>query len=80
VSFDSWQDFLYMGGHYPFVWSSYAIGVLGIVITLVRPLRARRRFFAEQAQQLRRQSNSQSTNPSNSHTNSAEKADASRSA
>ncbi len=45
VSFDSWHDFLYMGGHYPFVWSSYAIGVLGIVITLVRPLRARRRFL-----------------------------------
>lgn len=76
MSFDSWQDFLYMGGHYPFVWSSYAIGVLGIVITLVRPLRARRRFFAEQAQQQRRQSNSQT----NDHTNSAEKADASRSA
>jgi heme exporter protein D len=80
VSFDSWQDFLYMGGHYPFVWSSYAIGVLGIVITLVRPLRARRRFFAEQAQQLRRQSNSQSNNQTNSQTNNAEKADASRSA
>jgi heme exporter protein D len=78
VSFDSWQDFLYMGGHYPFVWSSYAIGVLGIVITLVRPLRARRRFFAEQAQQLRRQSNtSQVNSQSNNPSKNAEKADAS---
>ena len=56
MSFDSWHDFLYMGGHYPFVWSAYGIGVIGIVITLVRPLRARRRFFAEQSQRLRRQS------------------------
>jgi heme exporter protein D len=80
VSFDSWQDFLYMGGHYPFVWSSYAIGVLGIVITLVRPLRARRRFFSEQAQQLRRQSNSQSNNQTSYPSKNAEKADASRSA
>ena len=57
MSFASWHDFLYMGGHYLFVWSSYAIGVAGIVITLVRPLLARRRFFAEQAQRLSRQSN-----------------------
>lgn len=80
MSFDSWQDFLYMGGHYPFVWSSYAIGVLGIVITLVRPLRARRRFFAEQAQQLRRQSDSQSNNRTSYQSKDAEKTDASRSA
>ena len=80
MSFDSWQDFLYMGGHYPFVWSSYAIGVLGIVITLVRPLRARRRFFAEQAQQLRRQSRSQANDQTSYQSKNAEKADASRSA
>jgi heme exporter protein D len=55
VSFANWHDFLYMGGHYPFVWSAYGIGAVGIAITLARPLRARRRFFAEQAQRLRRQ-------------------------
>ena len=58
MSFTSWHDFLYMGGHYVFVWSSYGIGVLGIIVTLMRPLRARRRFFAEQSQRLRRQSSS----------------------
>ncbi len=30
--------------------------VFGIVITIARPLRARRRFFVEQAQRSRRQS------------------------
>ena len=56
MSFASWHDFLYMGGHYLYVWSSYAIGVLGIAVTLIRTLRARRRFFVEQGQRLRRQS------------------------
>jgi heme exporter protein CcmD len=57
-----------MGGHYPFVWSAYAIGLAGVLIVLIRPLRARRRFFAEHAARLRRQGDS------------TEVADASRSA
>jgi len=61
MSFTSLHDFLYMGGHYPFVWSAYGVGLAGIVITLARPLRARRRFFAEQAQRLRRQAPSTGT-------------------
>ena len=56
MSFASWHDFLYMGGHYLYVWSAYGIGVVGIAITLTRPLRARRRFFAQQTQRVRRQS------------------------
>jgi len=63
VSFSTWHEFLYMGGHYLYVWSSYGIGVVGIVITLVRPLLARRRFFAEQAQRLRREPNSAEVAP-----------------
>ena len=55
MSFDNLHDFLYMGGHYAFVWSAYGSGVVGIVLILVRPLRARRKFFAEQAQRLARQ-------------------------
>ncbi len=58
MSFTSWHDFLYMGGHYLFVWSAYGVGVLGLVVTLMRPLRARRRFFEQQTQRLRRQSSS----------------------
>ena len=55
MSFTSLHDFLYMGGHYAFVWSAYGVGVAGIAINLARPLRARRRFFAEQRQRQRRQ-------------------------
>jgi heme exporter protein D len=56
VSFETFHDFLYMGGHYAFVWSAYGIGAVGIAFILMRPLLARRRFFAEHAQRLRRQS------------------------
>ncbi len=56
MNFESWHDFWYMGGHYLYVWSAYAIGAVGIAVTLARPLLARRRFFREQAQRLRRES------------------------
>jgi heme exporter protein D len=55
VNFSSWHDFLYMGGHYLYVWLSYGIGVCGIIVTLARPLLARRRFFAQQRQRSRRE-------------------------
>ena len=56
VSFSSWHDFLYMGGHYLYVWLSYGIGVTGIAVTLARPIRARRRFFSEAKRRVRRES------------------------
>jgi heme exporter protein D len=45
------------------VWSAYGIGVVGIVVTLARPLLARRRFYAEQAQRLRRETHSAEAGP-----------------
>ena len=56
MNFATWHDFWYMGGHYLYVWSAYGVGVVGIAVTLARPLLARRRFFGEQAQRLRRES------------------------
>ena len=55
TNFASWHDFWYMGGHYLYVWSAYGVGVVGIGVTLARPLLARRRFFGEQAQRMRRE-------------------------
>lgn len=55
MNFANWHDFLYMGGHYLYVWLSYGIGVTGIAVTLVRPIRARRRFFSQQQQRARRE-------------------------
>ena len=37
------QEFLYMGGYYPFVWPAYGLALLVLVITIVAPrLRERR--------------------------------------
>jgi heme exporter protein D len=54
MNFTSWHDFFYMGGHYLYVWLSYAIGIAGIAAALLRPLAARRRFFRIERQQARR--------------------------
>ncbi len=56
MNFATWHDFWYMGGHYLYVWSAYGVGVVGIGVLLTRPLLARRRFFSEQAQRVRRES------------------------
>ena len=55
MNFSSWHDFLYMGGHYLYVWLSYGLGVAGIAVTLARPIRARRRFFSQAKQRARRE-------------------------
>ncbi len=56
MNFSNWHDFLYMGGHYLYVWSAYGVGVAGIAVVLGRTLLRRRRFFVEQARRLRRAS------------------------
>ncbi len=53
MSFDSWHDFFYMGGHYLYVWLSYGIGLGGVVMLLARPVLARRRLLAQLRQQAR---------------------------
>ncbi len=58
--FASLGDFLYMSGHGPFVWSCYIVTAIALVYLVVRPLRARRRFMAEQKRQQAIQSRTQS--------------------
>jgi len=55
VSFESFADFLAMGGHGLYVWLSYAIALAVIVINVVNPLVQKRQIFTEQARRLRRE-------------------------
>jgi len=55
VSFESFADFLAMGGHGLYVWLSYAIALTVIVINVVNPLVQKRQIFTEQARRLRRE-------------------------
>lgn len=56
MSFDSFSDFLAMGGHGLYVWLSYGIGLVIIVLNLVLPMRTRKRIMAEQTRRLIRES------------------------
>jgi len=54
VSFESFADFLHMGGHALYVWVSYGLGLAVILANVVVPVRARRRFFAVEAERVLR--------------------------
>jgi heme exporter protein D len=61
VSFDSFSAFLEMGGHALYVWLSYAVGTLLLVLNLIAPARARNRLLRELWQRQRRRSAAQDT-------------------
>ncbi len=52
--FDNLQEFLSMGGHGLYVWLSYGLTWLVILVTIVAPLYQQKRFFAQQTQLQRR--------------------------
>jgi heme exporter protein D len=54
MSFDSVAALLAMGGHALYVWSAYALGVFVVIVSVVAPAQARRRFFAVEAERLAR--------------------------
>ncbi|MCV6587877.1 MAG: heme exporter protein CcmD [Marinobacterium sp.] len=57
MSFDSFSDFLAMGGHGLYVWLSYGIALAVIVINLVGPVMARKQLLADLLRRLRREGN-----------------------
>lgn len=57
MSFDSFSEFLSMGGHGLYVWLSYALGLILILINLVGPLRAGKRLQAQLTRRLLREKN-----------------------
>jgi len=56
MSFDSFSDFLAMGKHGLYVWTAYGICLAVLVINVVSPLLARRRYLQQEARRLRRES------------------------
>lgn len=47
MAFESWQAFWHMGGHGPFVWSSYAVTLVVMAGLVLQPLLRRRRLLRE---------------------------------
>ena len=55
VSFDSFSEFLAMGGHGLYVWLSYAIAIVILVINVVNPVLQKKKVFSELKRRLRRE-------------------------
>ncbi len=55
IQFSSWQEFLAMGGHAPYVWTAYGVTLAVILYILCAPVLAQRRFVREQRQRLLRE-------------------------
>ncbi|EAR60547.1 heme exporter protein CcmD [Neptuniibacter caesariensis] len=55
MSFESFSDFLAMGGHGKYVWMSYAIALAVIVFNIVGPLLQKKKVISDLARRLRRE-------------------------
>ncbi len=55
MSFESFSDFLAMGKHGLYVWTSFGVSVAVLALDLVLPALARRRYLHDEARRLRRE-------------------------
>lgn len=53
--FESFSDFLNMGGHGLYVWMAYGLSAVLLVINAVLPIMHKRQLVKEQARKLRRE-------------------------
>lgn len=58
MSFESLQDFIAMGGHGPFVWTSYGVTILIVFYNIVQPIIRRKDVLKRLNRNLKRESNS----------------------
>lgn len=55
MNFDSLAEFVAMGRHGAYVWSSYGLTFATVIVLVLLPWRRRRAFMAAQARRLRRE-------------------------
>jgi heme exporter protein D len=54
----NWQDFFAMGGYAFYVWMSYGITVIVLLVIVITPIVQRRQFMRQQLLRLKRQEKS----------------------
>ncbi len=64
--FESFDAFIAMGGHGPYIWAAYGITLVVMAGLVWAPLSRRQRFLTEQRQRARREQR-QSANVSQRH-------------
>ncbi|MBF6621980.1 MAG: heme exporter protein CcmD [Pseudomonadales bacterium 32-61-5] len=55
MNFSTFSDFIAMGNHGLYVWTSYGISLAVLVLNVALPLLARRRYLQDEARRLRRE-------------------------
>lgn len=55
MSFTSFAEFLAMGTHGAYVWSSFGISLAVLALNVALPILARRRYLQDEARRLRRE-------------------------
>ncbi|WP_424408233.1 heme exporter protein CcmD [Pasteurella sp. PK-2025] len=60
--FDSWGDFFHMGGYGFYVWLSYLISLVCIVVLIVQSVGARKKIFKQVLREQQREERLQKAN------------------
>lgn len=50
----SWSEFFHMGGYATFVWSSYGIALLMVLVNIISPMIERKRVIARVRRAIKR--------------------------
>ncbi len=55
MNFSSFSEFIAMGHHGLYVWTSYGISLAVLILNVALPMLARRRYLQDEARRLRRE-------------------------
>ncbi|MCQ4286318.1 heme exporter protein CcmD [Pseudomonas stutzeri] len=55
MNFSSFSEFIAMGNHGLYVWTSYGISLTVLILNVALPMMARRRYLQDEARRLRRE-------------------------
>ncbi|MCQ4233329.1 heme exporter protein CcmD [Pseudomonas stutzeri] len=55
MNFSSFADFIAMGNHGLYVWTSYGISLAVLILNAALPMLTRRRYLQDEARRLRRE-------------------------
>lgn len=55
MNFSSFSEFIAMGNHGFYVWTSYGVTLVVLAVNVALPLLARRRYLQDEARRLRRE-------------------------
>jgi len=55
MNFSSFSEFIAMGNHGLYVWTSYGVSLVVLILNVALPIMARRRYLQDEARRLRRE-------------------------